>query len=64
MTEQAHAIVEELARWIELLGVGFVIAGMVVAAGISCAGWRAVTDLGATPIRSCGPTLAVESCSA
>ena len=34
MTESAHAMVEQLARWLELVGVGVVVAGIVIAAVI------------------------------
>lgn len=34
MTENAHVLVEQLARWLELVGVGVVVAGIVIAAVI------------------------------
>lgn len=33
-TEQAHAVVDQFAHWIELIGVGVVVVGIIVAAFI------------------------------
>ena len=41
MTDQAHAIVEPLARWLELVGVAVIIAGATLAsAAFVRRGWR------------------------
>ena len=46
MTEQAHAFVDVLAKWLELVGVAIIIGGTVIAAlqffrsGIAVRDWR------------------------
>ena len=49
-TEQAHAIVDVLAKLLELAGVGIIFIGIVLAseqfirAGLHTAGWRSAYD--------------------
>ena len=34
MTEHAHLVVDQLARWLELFGVGVILAGVALATGL------------------------------